>query len=253
MKMMMRVCLSCHLLLAGIFLDVFAATPEECQLLVTPLSLADPSVILGKTNFLAGYTDYGAFKGILKATESSWLNITESNIASEVLMSQENRINGTCVGSTVAMTLEGQSAKVAFADMNSVLSVLPSCDGCFVFYINFTATNVKKLLEHINVSDKATADEAQGSSLYLMGRKQLNKDPKKGKFLLLQLFTIFCLLVSRQTVDAKPVRLGAFQEASQLPRLHGRARFSLQSRKKFLSRRGRNPNAVLPIVSSVKM
>uniref|UniRef100_A0A8C7ZFL9 Apolipoprotein M n=1 Tax=Oryzias sinensis TaxID=183150 RepID=A0A8C7ZFL9_9TELE len=176
MKMMMRVWLSCHLLLAGIFLDVFAATPEECQLLVTPLSLADPSVILGKTNFLAGYTNYGAFKSILKATESSWLNITESNITSEVLMSQENRINGTCLGSTVAMTLEGQSAKVAFADMNSVLSVLPSCDGCFVFYINFTATNVKKLLEHINVSDKASADEAQGSSLYLMG-KQLTLSP----------------------------------------------------------------------------
>lgn len=56
------------------------------------LSPRIPVQILGKTNFLAGYTDYGAFKGILKATESSWLNITESNIASEVLMSQENRM-----------------------------------------------------------------------------------------------------------------------------------------------------------------
>ncbi|KAF6731561.1 hypothetical protein FQA47_020855 [Oryzias melastigma] len=78
MMMMMRLWLSCHLLFAGISLNVFAATPEECELLVTPVSLADPSVILGMTNYLAGYTDYAPFKGILKATDSSWLNITES-------------------------------------------------------------------------------------------------------------------------------------------------------------------------------
>ncbi|XP_024154090.1 uncharacterized protein LOC112162528 [Oryzias melastigma] len=178
MMMMMRLWLSCHLLFAGISLNVFAATPEECELLVTPVSLADPSVILGKTNYLAGYTDYAPFKGILKATDSSWLNITESpsNITSEVLMSQENRINGTCVGSTVKMTLEGLRARVAFTEMDATLSVLPSCDGCFVFYINYTANDVKKLLEHINVSDKDLADQAQGRSLYLMG-KQLTLSP----------------------------------------------------------------------------
>ncbi|KAF6731567.1 hypothetical protein FQA47_020861 [Oryzias melastigma] len=91
-------------------------------------------------------------------------------------MSQENRINGTCVGSTVKMTLEGLRARVAFTEMDATLSVLPSCDGCFVFYINYTANDVKKLLEHINVSDKDLADQAQGRSLYLMG-KQLTLSP----------------------------------------------------------------------------
>uniref|UniRef100_A0A3B3BVL0 Uncharacterized LOC112162528 n=1 Tax=Oryzias melastigma TaxID=30732 RepID=A0A3B3BVL0_ORYME len=234
MMMMMRLWLSCHLLFAGISLNVFAATPEECELLVTPVSLADPSVILGKTNYLAGYTDYAPFKGILKATDSSWLNITESpsNITSEVLMSQENRINGTCVGSTVKMTLEGLRARVAFTEMDATLSVLPSCDGCFVFYINYTANDVKKLLEHINVSDKDLADQAQGRSLYLMGRKQQMKEQKKAHFCLHNFHNLF---ISRQTVDAQPLRLGAFQEASQLSRLLRRTRFPLQSRKKYFA------------------
>ncbi|RVE67162.1 hypothetical protein OJAV_G00114350 [Oryzias javanicus] len=178
MMMMMHLWLSCYLLFAGISLNVFAATPEECQPLVTPVSLADPSVILGKAYLLVGYTDYDTFKVVLKATESSWLNITESpsNVTSEVFMSQENRINGTCSGSTVRMTLEGNQARVAFTEMEAAMSVLPSCDGCFVFHINYTASDVKKLLEPINVSHKDVANEARGRSLYLLGR-QLTLSP----------------------------------------------------------------------------
>lgn len=117
-------------------------------------------------------------------------------------------------------------------EMDATLSVLPSCDGCFVFYINYTANDVKKLLEHINVSDKDLADQAQGRSLYLMGRKQQMKEQKKAHFCLHNFHNLF---ISRQTVDAQPLRLGAFQEASQLSRLLRRTGFPLQSRKKYFA------------------
>ncbi|XP_039676291.1 uncharacterized protein LOC120571417 isoform X2 [Perca fluviatilis] len=88
----MNLWLSAHFLVAGLFLSCSALTSEECQPLVTPLSLVDPSMMYGRSNFLVGYVDRDIYRGILKTTESSWMNFTASPSANEVVMSQTNKI-----------------------------------------------------------------------------------------------------------------------------------------------------------------
>ncbi|MEQ2296240.1 hypothetical protein AMECASPLE_022903 [Ameca splendens] len=81
------------LLFASLLLTSSALTAEECQPLVSPISLADPSVMYGKVNFLAGYTDHDLYKFMLKMTESCRVNITASPAGNaHVVMEQANKM-----------------------------------------------------------------------------------------------------------------------------------------------------------------
>ncbi|XP_072227244.1 uncharacterized protein [Leuresthes tenuis] len=173
----MNLWLSCHLLFVALFLRSSALTPEECQPLITPLSLADPSVMYGKVNFLAGVTDHDAYKAILKVTESSWVNITESpSSTTEAVMSEGSRINGTCMASGANVTIKDNIASATLTNMTWALHILPSCDGCIVFSLNSTAKNSKKMFELMNISIADDADEIHAHSLYLLGRQLTLKD-----------------------------------------------------------------------------
>ncbi|XP_075306490.1 uncharacterized protein LOC142368244 [Odontesthes bonariensis] len=173
----MNLWLCCHLLFAALFHSSSALTPEECQPLVTPLSLADPSVMEGKFYFHAGYTDHEVHKAILKITDSSWTKFTASpSSKTEILMSQENKINGTCFGSTSNMTTEGNTVSVTFANTTSTSQVLPSCDTCLVFFINCTIRNTKKLFEAMKISNPTGTDEFEARSVYLYGTEVTLKD-----------------------------------------------------------------------------
>ncbi|XP_049457611.1 uncharacterized protein LOC125904315 isoform X1 [Epinephelus fuscoguttatus] len=164
----MNLWISSQLLVVGLFLSTSALTPEECQPLVTPLSLADPSIMYGRTNFIVGYTDNEVFKGILKLTESCWLNITPSSNVTEAFMSQENKINGTCWSSTFNITIDGNTASASLANFSSVIHVLPSCDGCLLMSLNSTARNLDKLLHKMNFNSNITGDKIHAQALYLM-------------------------------------------------------------------------------------
>ncbi|XP_040908738.1 uncharacterized protein LOC121191591 [Toxotes jaculatrix] len=166
-----------HLLVAGLFLCCSALTPEECQRSVTPLSLADPQMMLGRWNFLVGYTDHEVFNEILKITDSSWLTISASPFSTtELVMSEENKIGGKCFGAMVNVTIDGNTAITSLANVTSVSRLLPSCDGCLVFSINSTARNIEKFLNFMNVSCAVTEDSFTVQSLYLMGRESAVKD-----------------------------------------------------------------------------
>ncbi|XP_075306491.1 uncharacterized protein LOC142368246 [Odontesthes bonariensis] len=173
----MNLWLCCHLLFAALFHSSSALTPEECQPLVTPLSLADPSVMYGKVNFLAGFADHDVFKAILKVTESSWVNVTGSpSSPTEAVMSEGNKINGICLDSRTNMTIKDDIASATLPNMTWALHVLPSCDGCLLLSINSTVKNTKKMLEMMKVSTADDADEIRARSLYLLGRELTVKD-----------------------------------------------------------------------------
>ena len=72
----MNLWFSTHFLVVGLLLSSSAVTPEECQPLVTPLSLADPSMMYDRMNFIMGYVDNNAYDAILKSTKRSWGKIT---------------------------------------------------------------------------------------------------------------------------------------------------------------------------------
>ncbi|XP_041868086.1 uncharacterized protein LOC121656919 [Melanotaenia boesemani] len=173
----MNLWLSSHLLFAALFLSSSALTPEECQPLITPLSLVNSSVIHGKFKFLVGFTDHEAFKAVLKATDSGWLNIRESPTnTSEVIMSQENKINGTCLSSRANATIENNTITARLINVTSMVHVLPSCDSCLVLDINSTLKNSKDFLQVMRISDPTEANEIQARALYLFGSELTLKD-----------------------------------------------------------------------------
>ncbi|KAL7381254.1 hypothetical protein ABVT39_002995 [Epinephelus coioides] len=167
---------SSHLLVVGLFLSTSALTPEECQPLVTPLSLADRSIMYGRTNFIMGYSDHELYKSILKLTESSWLNITPSSSPDKVVMSQESKINGTCSGSSVNVTTDSNILTSQIANLTSEVHLLQSCDGCLLLNINSTGKNFRKLLDKMKFSSDVAEDDINAHSLYLMSKESILKD-----------------------------------------------------------------------------
>ncbi|XP_004572307.2 uncharacterized protein LOC101478108 [Maylandia zebra] len=180
----MNLWLNCrfHFLFAALVLSSSALTPEECKPLVTPLSMEDPSVMYGRVNFLLGYTSHDVYKALLNLTDSSWVKISASPVRSgEVVMLQENRMNGTCMTSTTNVTFEGNTATVEMANSTSSFYLLPSCDGCLVFVINSTARNTKRLLKLLKI-DIDASDEFVAHSLYLLGKESTLKEPELEHF-----------------------------------------------------------------------
>ncbi|KAF7211571.1 putative LOC107396831-like protein [Nothobranchius furzeri] len=168
----MNLWLSGFILFASLFLCSSAPTPEECNQLVKPLSLADPSMMFGKMHFIAGYTNHKVYKAVLKITESSWVNIKASPSSNtQVLMTQENKFGGICLGSTVSVTIDGDTARASIPNINSVFHVLPSCNGCLVFSINSTARHMKELLKLMKIKEAFEDDEIHTQVLYLLSRE----------------------------------------------------------------------------------
>uniref|UniRef100_A0A8C6MDK9 Uncharacterized protein n=1 Tax=Nothobranchius furzeri TaxID=105023 RepID=A0A8C6MDK9_NOTFU len=168
----MNLWLSGVILFASLFLCSSAPTPEECNQLVKPLSFADPSVMIGRMHFIAGYTNHKVSKAILKITDSSWVNIKASPSSNtQVLMIQEDKLGGVCLGSTVRVTIDGDTARASVPNMNSVFHVLPSCNGCLLVSINSTARHVKEFLKIMKIKETFEDDELHVQSLYLLSRE----------------------------------------------------------------------------------
>ncbi|XP_074469159.1 uncharacterized protein LOC141754157 [Sebastes fasciatus] len=173
----MNLWLSSHFLVAGLFLSSSALTPEECQPLVTPLSLADRSMIYGRMNFIAGYTDNEVYNAMGKFTQSYWMNITASpSSPNEVISTQQNKMNGTCFTSTVPITIDGNTATLPIANITTVFHLLPSCDGCLLMSFNITARNLNKMSQMLNVNSNITGEEINFRGVYLMARESTVKD-----------------------------------------------------------------------------
>ncbi|XP_038134639.1 saxitoxin and tetrodotoxin-binding protein 2-like [Cyprinodon tularosa] len=171
------------LLFASLLLRSSALTPEECQPLVSPISLADPSVLYGEKVFLAGYADHDFYKSLLKLTDSSWTNLTASPAGNnEIVMNQRNRMNGTCIKYSSTAKIEGNTLITSKLNMTSEFQVLPSCDGCMVININITSKNLKRALEVMKMSYMDMPDELNAHALYILGRRQTLTDSELEHF-----------------------------------------------------------------------
>ncbi|XP_051794311.1 uncharacterized protein LOC110952413 [Acanthochromis polyacanthus] len=170
-----------HLLFALLFVSSSALTPEECEPLIKPLSMADPSVLHGRINLLFGYTDNDIFKAILNATHSSWLNITAGEDGG-LTVSEENNMNGTCSGAKTNLTIEGDTARGVLAEVQTGFHILPTCDGCVVFSVNSSANDSKKVLEAFGVENPSDSQELKAHSVYLLARETTVKDSDIERF-----------------------------------------------------------------------
>ncbi|XP_060915733.1 uncharacterized protein LOC132991122 [Labrus mixtus] len=158
-------------LVVGLFLSSSAQTPKECKPLVTPLSMADLSVLCGRMNVLVGYVDNGIFNEMLKTTESAWLNISMSTSSpNDLVMAQHNKINGTCMRSNFTMNIEGVTAKSQMGKVSFTFQSLPTCDGCMVSTVNSTSMNINNLPQKMNFSSPTDKPEINARALYLFAR-----------------------------------------------------------------------------------
>uniref|UniRef100_A0A667YJD2 Apolipoprotein M n=1 Tax=Myripristis murdjan TaxID=586833 RepID=A0A667YJD2_9TELE len=110
-------------LLAGLYLSSSAPTPEDCDPLLTPLPLDDRTKLLGRWNFIAGFTDSEMFDSILKTVNSSWINFTSSPstvfIKSTTVNSDQTQSESSCRKYTAGNFLLKDSSH---ANMRNVFS-----------------------------------------------------------------------------------------------------------------------------------
>uniref|UniRef100_A0A3P8SX62 Uncharacterized protein n=1 Tax=Amphiprion percula TaxID=161767 RepID=A0A3P8SX62_AMPPE len=167
----MKLWLEAHFLFALLFVSSSALTPE-CEELVKPLSLNDHSKMYGRRNLLLGYVDHDGFRTLVKEYDSYWMNITASPFGEDhLLMSQGNRINGTCFSSELNVTLEGNTARIELPGYSGDYQVLSSCDGCLLLSVNITLADLQKVLEGLRVEATVDSGEATAHGLYLMGKE----------------------------------------------------------------------------------
>ncbi|XP_028457982.1 uncharacterized protein LOC114571296 [Perca flavescens] len=191
----MNLWLSSYFLVAGLFLSSSALTPEECQPLVKPLLLIEPSMMYGRWSTLAGYVDGEGFNAILKATESVSVNVTQSpSSPNVVVISEKDKINGTCVDLALNLTIDGNTASgkcvtvktqkvLQLGDMLfSELHILPSCDGCFILNVNTTVRNLNMLFQQLNINMDVTVGEVNIRAIYLIGKETTLKDSELEHF-----------------------------------------------------------------------
>ncbi|KAK9532365.1 hypothetical protein VZT92_009752 [Zoarces viviparus] len=172
----MNLWLSSLFLVAGLFLSSSALSAEECQPLTTPLSLADPSMLYGRSNFIMGYTDNEIHNDILKKTQSMWMNNTPSS-NNTIIMSKETHLNGTCVSETVNATIDGNTGSISYAGNSFTFQILPGLDGFLVINGRFTFRNKQgRMLNLIKLYSNVTVDEVKVRSIYLMAKGTTLKD-----------------------------------------------------------------------------
>nr|XP_046273193.1 uncharacterized protein LOC124074372 [Scatophagus argus] len=167
----------CHFLFAGLFVSISALTPEECLPLVTPLDLANHSMLHDRLNFIVGYTDTEAFKVILKSTDSSWAKLSWwPNSNTHAVMHQGNRMNGTCFKSSNNVTFEDNTGVSVVGDITSTFHLLPTCEGCLVLNVSIVSRNLNKVLQLLKVDSTVNEEVVTTHSLYLMARNSTLSD-----------------------------------------------------------------------------
>ncbi|XP_054619127.1 uncharacterized protein LOC129172913 [Dunckerocampus dactyliophorus] len=156
-----------------------AFSDNECSPLVTPLSLDDHQKILGTRTFISGYTDHDVYNAILKITESTRMTFSESAASKDVVVYEEMRMNGTCYGTKLNISIQHDVASTAVANISSSFHLLPTCDGCLVLSINSSAHHLSSFLEafHIHMpQDIAIPDVVNVHAVYLFAGGDHVKD-----------------------------------------------------------------------------
>ncbi|XP_059205483.1 uncharacterized protein LOC131984611 isoform X2 [Centropristis striata] len=141
----------------------------------------------GRWNYLIGYIEMEGFN-YFERTQSVWLNINQSPNPNELILTQRDRIGGTCVTSILNATFDGDTFSILFTNASTQFQLLPACDGCMVKIFNSTSRNVEflrrlnimKLLKGIDFDPKIK--EISFRHLYMMARGSSLQDSDLERF-----------------------------------------------------------------------
>ncbi|XP_061616492.1 uncharacterized protein LOC133471200 [Phyllopteryx taeniolatus] len=162
---------------------VAVPTPDECAPLVAPLPLDDRQQLSGQRKFISGFTDSSVYNAILRVTESTRVNLSAAtHNDKDMLLYEEMLMNGTCYGTRLNVSIDGNVASAKIQDISSRFHLLPTCEGCQVLSINSTARNLKTFLEAFNLHiDGAVNDEIGIRAIYLFGNDVRDSDMERFK------------------------------------------------------------------------
>ncbi|XP_059205480.1 uncharacterized protein LOC131984610 [Centropristis striata] len=168
------------LLVVALFTSSSTLTPG-CRFF-RPFSLTDPSTMYGRWNLLAGFSDCEILNAMSSKNRSSWLNIAQSPNPNEFVLTQHDRINGTCVVTSMTVAVDGDTATMSFGNVSSQFQLRPACDDCLFMKMNSTVRNLNKMLQGTNSDGKITADETSFRHFYLIARESRMQDWELGRF-----------------------------------------------------------------------
>ncbi|XP_019724289.1 uncharacterized protein LOC109515129 [Hippocampus comes] len=134
--------------------------------------------LLGQRTFISGYTDNKVFDAMLKISDSSRITINAAaHNDKDLLFYEEMMMNGTCFGTKMNISIDGNVASAKMQNISSVFHWLPTCDGCQLFSINSTARDLKTFLELFGIHlGEAVNDQINARCLYLLAPGNTVKD-----------------------------------------------------------------------------
>ncbi|XP_019724347.1 uncharacterized protein LOC109515178 isoform X1 [Hippocampus comes] len=152
--------------------------PEECTPLLAPLPLDDRQQLLGQRTFISGYTDNKVFDAILKISGNTRVTINAAaHNDKDLFLYEEMMMNGTCFGTKMNISIDGNVASAKMQNITSTYHLLPTCDGCQVLSINTTACHLKTFLDVFGIHlDEVVNDQISARSLYLFAPGNTVKD-----------------------------------------------------------------------------
>jgi len=160
------------------------ATPQDCQSLVTPLTLDNHGKIEGRWTFIEGFADQDS--GLFFGVDSSWVDIKaspEDNIT--YTMMEYNRVNGTCEtvqikttpvsGSDIIMEMAFSSDP--FIDRGTFLS---TCVNCLLLNFTSAAKGVDGPIYFLHMYVREGSLKESDRQVFHQQAKCLNLSPPAG-------------------------------------------------------------------------
>ncbi|KAG9272249.1 saxitoxin and tetrodotoxin-binding protein 2-like [Astyanax mexicanus] len=110
------------------------AAGPNCEGLTKPLDLKDDySSIMGRWIFTEGIADHDLFTNILKTVSSSWVAFSPGSSKDTVILTQGNKLNGTCEFQMDNTTIKNSTIYVTEKEIPTEGNLIPSCPECLAF------------------------------------------------------------------------------------------------------------------------
>ncbi|XP_007238277.1 saxitoxin and tetrodotoxin-binding protein 2 isoform X3 [Astyanax mexicanus] len=110
------------------------AAGPNCEGLTKPLDLKDDySSIMGRWIFTEGIADHDLFTNILKTVSSSWVAFSPGSSKDTVILTQGNKLNGTCEFQMDNTTIKNSTIYVTEKEIPTEGNLIPSCPECLTF------------------------------------------------------------------------------------------------------------------------
>ncbi|XP_053727287.1 uncharacterized protein LOC128762798 [Synchiropus splendidus] len=171
------------LLVAGLALGTSAPAHEDCQEHTKVMPLSDLSKLHGKMNFIMGFNGHKLERHVVELMNSGTIHLAAAEHGG-VILTQELKVNGTCMHLVINATIEHDTAVGNIMDvLTNRYTLYESPDGTLVTAVNSTHTKAKTFLKRFSVDKEFDGeDELNTRSFYVFANEKVVSDETKEHF-----------------------------------------------------------------------